>query len=157
MKKLLALLLALAIVFSLVACGGKNNNETKDPTDPSNGGSVDTPTDPVEVDDGICETAQELADNIILGWNLGCSLSVATKTSVSAFAGLIGMHTDDGLYSRSEYLNFNEETNSVTLDWNMGNDNGLLQTYEGALVGDIFVEQWNFALTEAVVLLRSGL
>ena len=146
MKKLLALLLVLAMVFSMVACGGKPSNN--DPTDP-NGGNTDTPTDPVEVDDGICETAWEAAENMGLGWNLGCSLSVATKTTVSAFAGLIGMHTEDGLYSRSEYLNFNEETNSVTLEWDLGNDNGLLQTYEGALVGEIFVEQWNFALTEA--------
>ena len=133
MKKLLALLLALAIVFSLVACGGKTNNND-DPADPSNGDSVDTPTDPVEVDDGICETAWEAAENMELGWNLGCSLSVATKTTVSAFAGLIGMHTEDGLYSRSEYLNFEEESGTVTLNWDLGNDNGLLQTYEGAVV-----------------------
>ena len=108
----------------------------------SNGGNT-------KVEDRTCETAQELADNIIRGWNLGCSLSVASKTTVSSFAGLIGMSTDDGKYSRSEYLNFDEETNSVTLDWELGKDNGLLNASKGAKVVKIFVEQWNFSLSES--------
>ena len=104
---------------------------------------------PAEPTDNTCETAQELADNIVRGWNLGCSLSVASRTSVSSFHGLIGMTSDDGQYSRSEYLSFDDRTRSVTLDWQLGKDNGVLNASKGAKVGNIFVEQWNFALSES--------
>ena len=40
MKKLIAVLLTLAIVFSLAACGGKT--PTADPTDPANPSGTDT-------------------------------------------------------------------------------------------------------------------
>ena len=147
MKKIMALLLAAVLLLSCVACGEKPVN---DPTDPP---VVENPTEP-SVEEKVCETADEWAANTHMGWNLGCSLSVATKTSLASFAGMIGMHTEDGLYSRSEYLQFGED-GSFEVTWNVGNDNGYVQTYEGAVVGEMFVEQWNFSLSEADTLVLS--
>ncbi len=147
MKRILALLLAFALLLSLAACG------KQDPAQPTEPGATEpTPTEPAEK---VCETADEWAANMHMGWNLGCSLSVASKTTPASFSGLIGMDTEDGLYSRSEYLLFDEETGSVELNWSLGNDNGLLTTYEGAKVGRIFVEQWNFSLSDADILVFS--
>lgn len=148
MKRILALLLAVALLLSCVACG------KQEPIDqPSEPAATDpAATEPAEK---VCETASEWAANTHMGWNLGCSLSVATKTTMSSFAGMIGMNTEDGLYSRSEYLSFDEETGSLEVNWNIGNDNGYVQTYEGAVVGEIFVEQWNFSLSESDTLVFS--
>ena len=141
MKRILALLLVVALLLSLAACGKQKPDNQ--PTEP--GATKPTPAEPV---DKVCETAHEWAANTHMGWNLGCSLSVATKTTPGSFSGLIGMDTTDGLYSRSEYLAFDDETGSVELNWELGKDNGILTTYEGATVGRIFVEQWNFSLSE---------
>ena len=108
MKKFLALLLAAAMLLSLAACGEKPMEE---PTDEP------VAVDPTEPAEKVCETADEWAANMHMGWNLGCSLSVASKTTPASFSGLIGMNTTDGLYSRSEYLLFDEETGSVELNW----------------------------------------
>lgn len=48
MKKLIALLLALVMVLALAACGGNTTPTEAQDTPNDNGGSVDTPTDPVE-------------------------------------------------------------------------------------------------------------
>ena len=147
MKKFLALLLAAVMLLSCVACGQQKPEEK-----PSDDPIQVEPSEPAEK---VCETAQEWAANTHMGWNLGCSLSVASKTTPASFSGLIGMDTTDGLYSRSEYLLFDEQTGSVELNWELGKDNGILTTYEGALVGDIFVEQWNFSLNETDTLVVS--
>ena len=110
------------------------------------------PQAPTEEDIGVCETAEEFAANMKMGWNLGCSLSVSSKITPASYSGLIAMQTTDGLYSRSEYLPFDGKNGTVELNWCLGNDNGILNTHEGAVVGRIFVEQWNFSLNEADVL-----
>lgn len=48
MKKLVSLILALSMVFALVACGGDNSADNSDPVE-TNTGSTVLPTDPVEV------------------------------------------------------------------------------------------------------------
>ena len=67
------------------------------------------PEAPTEESTGVCETAEEFAANMEMGWNLGCSLSVSSKITPASFSGLISMQTTDGLYSRSEYLLFDAE------------------------------------------------
>ena len=113
------------------------------------------PEAPTEESTGVCETAEEFAANMEMGWNLGCSLSVSSKVTPASFSGLISMQTTDGLYSRSEYLPFDAETGTVELNWRLGNDNGILNTHEGAAVGSVLVEQWNFSLSEADTLIFS--
>ena len=142
MKRILALLLATIMLLSLVACGEK---PVEDPTDDP---AIADQTDPTEKEK-VCETADEWAQNVKMGWNLGLSLCVSSKVTPSSFAGMIVMHTTDGLFSRSEYLQFDDTSNSVELNWNLGNDNGVVQSYEGALVGEFGVELWNFSLSES--------
>ena len=144
MKRLLALLLALVMILSVFAGCSRDPDEPENPTDVT--------TEPTEVDDGICESAQECVDNITVGWNLGCSLSAFSKTTIDGWGVMAYFHTVDKIYSRSEVFSFDPETKTAEITWKLGKDGGVMQVYEGALMDYIGIELWNFSLSEADIL-----
>ena len=87
-----------------------------------------------------------------VGWNLGCSLSAFSKTTIDGWGVMAYFLTPDGLYSRSEVFSFDPETKTAEITWKLGQDNGVMQVYEGAQIDGIGIELWNFSLSEADVL-----
>lgn len=95
---------------------------------------------------GICETADECVDNITVGWNLGCSLSAYSKETIDAWGVMVYFLTPDRLYSRSEIAAFDPVTKTAEITWVLGQDNGVLQTYDGAVIDEIGIELHNYGL-----------
>ena len=95
---------------------------------------------------GVCETAAECVENITVGWNLGCSLSAYSKETIDAWGVMIYFMTPDRVYSRSEIVTFDPITKVAEITWVLGQDNGILQTYDGAIIDEIGIELHNYGL-----------
>lgn len=127
MKKLLTLVLALVMVLSLVACGSKTPVETDAPETDA---PVETTTAPVET-----EAPEETVpvETMYIG--------ETEYWGVMAYA-----LTPDGLYSRSDVFSFDPETKVAEIVWKLGQDNGVMQVYDGAELDVIGIELWNFSI-----------
>ena len=99
MKKIIALLLALVMVFGLVACGTNETPTTPgtpgDPTTPADPGTSPEPSEPAEVLAGVTE------DTIWVGNTAGTTGALATIGAYNAQGGFNGKsvklkHYDDG-------------------------------------------------------------
>lgn len=127
MKKVLALVLTLAMVLSLVACGSKTPAETEAP---------ETTEAPV-VETAAPET--EVPEETVPGETM--YIGETEYWGVMAYA-----LTPDGLYSRSDVFSFDPETKVAEITWKLGQDNGIMQVYEGAELDVIGIELWNFSI-----------
>ena len=195
MKRLIAIVLAIVLIFSMAACkkrtpgtdsqigetfsesinntdssGNSENSEssentantedagrteetggTQGNTPPSSGGNsggTNTPVQSTETKDpNVCETADEFIQNMTVGWNLGCSLSVYYEES-TAWRALVFFTTTGGVYNRSAAAYFDGSTNTATISWKPGKDDGILQASGSAIISHIGIEIWNFSLNE---------
>lgn len=136
MKKIVALLLVLGLLLS--GCGQAV------PSAPETEQAIPEITE--EKDPNVCESADAFIQNMTVGWNLGCSLSVFSKESMEGWGVMAYFLTPDGIYSRSEVMSFDPETLTANISWKLGQDNGVIQAYEGALMDNIGIEVWNFSL-----------
>lgn len=127
MKRLIALLLTATLIFGMTACK-------------SAPAKVETPD--------VCESADEFIQNMTVGWNLGCALSVYTNASAQLGRAMIYFLTPEGTYNRSGVVSFNPETMTANISWKPGKDKGVIQAPQSALVDRIGIEIWDFALGE---------
>ena len=119
MKKLTAILLAVALVISLSAC---NRNAS--------------------VDSGVCESADEFIENMGVGWNLGCALSVYFDESTLQNAAIYFL-TDKGAYNRSAVSYFDPNTMTAKIVWKTDSTNGTIWCDESAILDRIGIELRN--------------
>lgn len=124
MKKLLALVLALVMVLGLVACGKAEPAPEAPETEPT-----------TEATAPATEATEETVpvETMYIG--------ETEYWGVMAYA-----LTPDGLYSRSDVFSFDPETKVAEISWILGQDNGIMQVYEGAELDVIGIELWNFSI-----------
>lgn len=151
MKKLLAIMLIAAILLGCCACSGgnssQNSSEISLPESESSTSNESSSTETFEE----CESAEEFANNMTFGWNLGLAMSYFAekpKTTLDGWSGLVYIHGSDGSYNRSDTFAFDPTTKTANITWTLGT-NGILQAAEGSYVSNIGVEQWNFSLSES--------
>lgn len=122
MKKLLSLLLVAALTLGLVACSRTPPSETK-----------------------VCESADEFIENMGVGWNLGCTLSVYLDESALWRVGIYFL-TPSGGYSRSSIIGFDPETMSASIVWKLDRESGTIWCPENSLIDRIGIELQNSSL-----------
>ncbi len=127
MKRLIPLLLAVVLVFGMAAC--KRNN----------------PEGPNTEDSRVCESADEFIQNMGVGWNLGCALSV-NLDEFSLWRVGIYFLTPSGAYNRSSIISFDPETMSADIVWKLDPDSGTIWCAEDALIDRIGIELRNSVL-----------
>ena len=121
MKKLIAFLLAVALLTGLSACK-------------SAPAKVETPD--------VCESADAFMENMGVGWNLGCTLSVYLHESALWRVGIYFL-TPSGGYSRSSIIPFDPETMSATIVWKLDRESGTIWCPENSLIDRIGIELQN--------------
>lgn len=124
MKKLIAFLLAVALLTGLSACK-------------SAPATVETPD--------VCESADAFMENMGVGWNLGCTLSVYLDESALWRVGIYFL-TPSGGYSRSSIIPFDPETMSATIVWKLDRESGTIWCPENSLIDRIGIELQNSSL-----------
>ena len=122
MKKLLSLLLVAALTLGLVACSRTPPSETK-----------------------VCESADEFIENMGVGWNLGCTLSVYMD-ELDLFRVGIYFLTPSGGYSRSSIIGFDPETMSASIVWKLDRESGAIWCPDDTVIDRIGIELQNRSL-----------
>lgn len=92
MKKLIAMLLALAMVFALVACGSSNSgNESKGDASGSNTGAVSSSGDASSVEDVINDVQARLdaGEEVLVGYAVNTLSNPALKQTIDNVAGFL--------------------------------------------------------------------
>lgn len=118
MKRLFALLFAIAMLLSLPAC----KNDTKN--------------------DNVCESADEFMQNMGVGWNLGCTLSVYMDELDLWRVGIYFL-TPSGGYSRSSIIGFDPETMSASIVWKLDRESGTIWCPDDTVIDRIGIELQN--------------
>lgn len=119
MKKRIAILLAAALMLSLSACGRNAAG-----------------------DSGACESADEFIQNMGVGWNLGCALSVCFDESPLQNAAIYFL-TDNGAYNRSAVSYFDPNTMTAEIVWEIDMTSGTIWCDESAILDRIGIELRN--------------
>ena len=122
MKKLLSLLLALALVFSLAACGSKTDDTTTDDTqDDANAESVDlvvfAAASMTETLTQIAEMYKEVAPNVNITYNFDSSGKLLTQISEGADCDLFISAAPKQINALDGSLKDNAEKNPDGLDY----------------------------------------
>lgn len=137
MKKIIVWILALAMMFSLLACAS-----TEQPQEPSAQPEETVTAEEEQVQEGpVIEEPKESEEESKEEEAPAEPIAETEYWGVMVYA-----LTPDGIYSRSDVFSFDPETKVAEISWILGKDNGIVQAYEGAEMGSLGVEIWNFSI-----------